>query len=131
MQKIEIVITNDAGVASVLASTECLDHLPLRPGVSEVLRSPSRVYCTNLQGHEDARRALTVSESMAVSRLCFAVGSNTFAVDPTNTACLAAARAYHEAGGRLKRGEQSAGMLPDGAQHIEKLPDAKEPHGQA
>ena len=90
MQKIEIVITNDAGESSVIASTNRLD-------------ANSRVYCTNLHGHEDARKALTVSESMGVSRLCFGVGAHTFAIDPTDTASLAAARAYHEAGGRLKR----------------------------
>ena len=111
MQKIEIVITNDAGESSVIASTHRLD-------------TNSRVYCTNLHGYMDARRAMTVSESMAVSRLCFGVGSHTFAIDPTDTASLAAARAYHESGGRLKRGEHGAGMTPDGDTLIETMPSA-------
>jgi len=109
MQRIEIVITNDAGEASVIASTNRLD-------------ANSRIYCTRLHGYEDARRALTVSESMAVSRLCFGVGAHTFAIDPMDTACLAAARAYHEAGGKLKRGEGSAGTTPDGDTFIEAMP---------
>ena len=111
MQRIEIVITNDAGESSVIASTNRID-------------AASRIYCTRLHGHEDARRAMTVSESMAVSRLCFAVGAHTFAIDPTDTASLAAARAYHEAGGRLKRGEGAAGMTPDGDTLIERMPAA-------
>ncbi len=108
MQRIEIVITNDAGESSVIASTNRID-------------AASRIYCTRLHGHEDARRAMTVSESMAVSRLCFAVGAHTFAIDPTDTASLAAAKAYHEAGGSLKRGEGSAGTTPDGDTFIETM----------
>jgi len=48
MQRIEIVITNDAGESSVIASTNRID-------------AASRIYCTRLHGHEDARRAMTVT----------------------------------------------------------------------
>jgi hypothetical protein len=108
MQKIEIVITNDAGESSVIASTNQIG---------------ARVFCTNLHGHEEARRALTVSESMAVSRLCFGVGAHTFAIDPADTASLAAARAYHEAGGRWpwRDGRDSAGLTPNGDTLFERL----------
>lgn len=116
MLKIEIVITNDAGESSVIASTNRLSG-----GTS----TGGHIFCTNLHGHEDARRALTVSESMAVSRLCFSVGAHTFAIDPTDTASLAAARAYHDAGGLLQHGQGGGTLTPNGDTLLQRMPAAK------
>jgi hypothetical protein len=55
----------------------------------------------------------------------FGIGAHTFAIDPTDTASLAAARAYHEAGGSLKHGQVSGGMTPDGDTLMERMPAAE------
>ncbi len=102
MQKIEIVITNDAGESSVIASTN---------------KVHSNIYSTNLAGHLDARKAMTPAEQMATSRLCLNAAARMFAADPTDTACLAALAAFHEADKSMFKtdgGEAGGTVLPDG-----------------
>ena len=86
MQKIEIVITTDAGDTRVIASTDCI-HSTGR----------CAVYSTNTSAHLDARRAMTAGEQMAVSRLCLQAATRMLAIDPTDRAGIAAVSAYHAA----------------------------------
>ena len=102
MQKIEIVLTNDAGESSVIASTN---------------KVHSNIYSTNLAGHLDARKAMTPAEQMAASRLCLNAAAHMFAMDPTDTACLAALSAFHGADKSMFKtdgGEAGGTVLPDG-----------------
>ena len=121
MLKIEIVITNDAGESSVIASTHCLH--PARPGAGAITT-------TNTSGHLEARRAMTAGDQMAASRLCLNAAAHMFVMDPTDLAALAAISAFHAA---QKTGatEQSVGgisSLPDGGAIIEPPPS---PHAKA
>jgi len=118
MQKIEIVITNDAGESSVIASTNrhSVDHC---------------IYATNLSGHMDARKAMTPGEQMAVSRLCLNAAARMFAADPTDAACLAALAAFHSADKSMLKtsiGEAGGTVLPDGDTLLVSAPS---PHAKA
>jgi hypothetical protein len=84
--KIEIIITNDAGESSVIASNNSLGTA-----------GGGRIYSMNTAGHQDARRAMTACEQMATSHMCLAAAAHMFALDPGNKPVLAAVLAYHEA----------------------------------
>ena len=117
MQKIEIVITNDAGESSVIASTHCLH--PARPGAGAITT-------TNTSGHLEARRAMSAGDQMAASRLCLNAAAHMFVVDPTDLAALAAISAFHAAqgAGSTEQGVGSIFSPPDGGTIIEPPPSS-------
>jgi hypothetical protein len=100
--KIEIVITNDAGESSVIASSNSLGTV-----------GGGRIYSMNTAGHQDARRAMTAGEQMATSHLCLAAAAHMFALDPGNKPALAAVLAYHEADKVTAAQEVTADARPE------------------